>query len=195
MSARLIGAALTLLVSGLAVGGDVTDFTGAWTFNAKRSDDAAAKIEEAAGPEYVKGGGKERILPRIGAGDEVDRVRLRQWMLDRIKEFDEVEIEQSPADFKVVDNAENVMIFYFGREHVRQDARGAMLRCRSSWKGPQLVIEQEGDDKTKIIQVFTLLPGGLQMIQALRIESKSLKQPLELRRMYDRLGAEAPARP
>lgn len=182
MLVRTVG--FFMLLAAALAAQDAPEFTGSWKLNPARSDDAVARIEEAAGPAQVKGGGRERILPRLGAGEEVDRVRLRQWMLDRIKEFEDVAIEQSPTEFKIAD-VESVAIFYFGREHVREIREGAKIRCRSYWKGPQLVIEQTGD-KMKTVQVLTLMPNGQQMIQAVRFESSLLKQPLELRRIYDR---------
>lgn len=182
MLARSLGLALALAPALAA--DETTNLTGSWTLNPARSDDATAKIEEAAGPAQVKGGGGGRILPPTGTKSEVDRVRLRQWMLDRAREFEDVSIEQSPTEVKIRDR-EGIAIFYFGREHVRELEEGAKVHCRTYSKGPQLVIEQAGD-KLKAIQVLTLMPGGQQLIQALRFESGLLKQPLEVRRIYDR---------
>lgn len=109
------------------------------------------------------------------------------WKLNPSRSDDAVaKIEEvaGPEQVKLLDAAD-VAVFYFGRDHVREITHGAKLRCHSYFKGPQLVIEQTGE-KIRTIQVLTLLPGGEQMVQAVRFESPFLKQPLELRRIYDR---------
>jgi hypothetical protein len=109
-------------------------------------------------------------------------------MLDRAQEFRVIEIEQTAEEFKVIPADGNTAIFYFGREHVR-NGLGGNLRCRTRWKDSQLIIEQETEDKTRSVQLFTLLPGGKQMIQAIRFESKRFNTPLEVRLIYDRQPA------
>ncbi len=185
MPKLLVAPILLLLVPPAFSADAVPNFSGRWRFNPQQSDDATTKIEEVAGSAQVKGAGRSQLVASLTAGKEVDRVHLREFMLERVKEFNEVEIEQSATEFKFIDATQGVGIFYFDREHVRQDALGQKLKCHTSWKDGGLVIEQKGD-KTKSIQIFTLAPSGQQITQVLRFESKLLKQPLELRRVYDR---------
>ena len=180
-------APILLLLAGPAFSADaVPNFSGHWRFDPQKSDNAVAKIDEVAGSAQVKGVGRSQLIASLTAWKEVDRVHLREFMLERVKEFDEVEIEQSAAEFKVVDATQGVAIYYLGRDHVREDALGQKLKCHTAWRGGELVIEQKGE-KTKSVQTFTMTPGGEQMTQVIRFESGLLKQPLELRRVYDRI--------
>ena len=185
MPKRLVAPILLLLAPAAFAADALPNFSGHWRFDPGKSDDAVAKIEEVAGSAQVKGVGRSQLIASLKAGKEVDRVQLREFMLERVKEFDEVEIEQSAAEFKVVDAAQDVAIYYLDRDHVREDALGHKLKCHTGWKGGELVIEQKGD-KTRSVQTFTMASGGEQMTQVIRFESGLLKQPLELRRVYDR---------
>ena len=77
-------------------------------------------------------------------------------------------------------------IFYFGREHVRNDLQGRKLRCRNRWDGQQLVIEEEGEDKNRVIQLLTAVPSATSSIHNIRFENSALKEPLDLKLLYDR---------
>jgi len=163
------------LLSPAARGQSAVDFSGSWKLNPKRSDDPRVRIDAVVGPEVSQDSGSR----------ELERTRLRHFMLNRADEFREIDIEQSASDFKIIPKNGNTAIFYFGREHVR-NGLGGNLRCKTHWQDSQLVIEQEGEDKTRSIQVFTLMPDGRQMIQAIRFENKRLSTPFEVRLLYDR---------
>jgi len=180
--------ALALLGVGEVAEAAHPDFNGKWRLNAERSDNARAKIEEATGPASVQGagadGGRERWLPR-GEGGEVDRVRFREQMLALADQLDSLEIKQSATEINVA-HGELSRIFYFGREHVRETESGEKVKARTSWKGDQLVVDEQGAKGLRIIEIFTMLPGGNQVIQNLRYESSSFPKPLELKLLYDR---------
>ena len=163
------------------------DFSGKWTLAPKISDDIQTRIEEATGRSQVKGAGGLGLLPRAGAEREAERMELRRFLLDRVTLFESLEIEQSPADIKIVHGAEDVRIFYFDREHVRNDRQGRKLRCRTRWDGPRLVIEEEGEDRTRIVDVLVLVPSRSQLVHGLRVESRTLEKPLELNLAYDKV--------
>jgi hypothetical protein len=173
---------------------EAPDLSGKWALNASRSDDVTTKIETAAGPDDVKGAGegsgRERWIPH-GEGGEVDRVRLRELMLSVAQHLDEMDVAQDAQQIKIT-HGDLLRIYYFGREHVRQSATGEKLKARSSWKGQQLVIDQEGGNGLRIIETYTLLPGGDHLVETLRYENKLLQQPLEIKLIYDR--AEAPTK-
>ena len=184
------------LVYGAAAGGlgpnpieAVTHLTGEWTLDRKASDDVQSRIEAATGPGYVKGSERAiRVLPTGNEKSEVERLELRDTLLGLIGSLDAMEITQGPRDVKLV-RGDDVGIFYFDREHVRNGLHGRKLRCRTSWKGPQLLIEQSGEDKTRVIQLLTLLPEGRRLILVARIEHARLLEPLELKLVYDRAVA------
>ena len=192
-SAALGAAALLLwLTTGYVAAQEKTDFSGLWQLNHELSDNVQAKIEAAAGPEQLKGSSGISVLPRAGNAKEVDRVRVRQFLIDRMGAFETEEIEQDPSEIKLVHGEDNVRIFYFGREHVRNDALGNKLKCRSRWMDQQLVIEEESETGTRITDLLTLVPARHQLIHALRVEASILKEPLELRLVYDQSQAAKP---
>jgi hypothetical protein len=171
---------------------DRPDLTGEWALDVKASDDVQAKVEAAAGPGYVKGSERAiRVLPTGNEKSEVERLELRDLLLGLIGSLDAMEITQSARDVKLA-RGDDVGIFYFDREHVRVGLHGRKLRCRTTWKGPQLVIDQSGDDKAHVIQLLTLLPEGKRLILAVRIEHARLREPLELKLVYDRSAAAKP---
>src|SRR5262245_6066198 len=148
------------------------DFSGTWIINTKMSDDVKAKVEQAAGPQSMTGAhgvGGVGLLPRSGDVKEAKRVELRQFLLDRVGLYDQVDVKQTPADITIAHGDEDVRIFYFGREHVRNDLQGRKLRCRTRWEGGQLVIEEEGEDKDRVIQVLTAVPQRNQLVHNVRI--------------------------
>ena len=165
------------------------NFSGVWDLNVERSDDAIQKINEAAGTPEIQGQGKPRgntlILPKGNERSEVERLELRNWMLQMEAQFRELEILHEGNEFKTYYGEDGVRIFYLNRPHVRTDMKGRKLSCETRWKGGQLVIEQTGEDNTRVIELYTLMPGGKQLLLALRWENKWLKQPLELRSVYD----------
>jgi hypothetical protein len=187
--AALAGGILCVAALAASVGAEPPDFSGHWRLNRERSDDAQQKIEEAAGPASIKGagggGGRERWIPR-NEGGEVDRVALREHMLALAGDLDDVEIAQTVAELRI-DQGEASRTYYFGREHARRAASGETLKVRCSWKGEQLVVDQKGDNGVRLVEVFTLEPGGDQLVEALRYESRKLPKPLEVRLVYDRL--------
>ncbi len=167
-----------------------TDFSGAWRLNAKLSDDVETKVEEATGPAQIKGGGQgevQRLVPRPSDVHEVDRVQFRQYLMERIGMFDDLSIEQKAGEITIVHGEDDFRIFYFDREHTRNDRRGRKLTCRSRFEQGKLIVEEDGEDKTRIIHVLTLVPSRHQLVYGTRIESASLKQPLNLNLLYDQV--------
>ena len=210
------------------------NFSGVWDLNAERSDDAVQQINEAAGTAEIQGQSRGRgntlLLPKGNERSEVERIELRNWMLQLEEQFRELEIVHEGDEFKtyygedgvrifylnrphvrtdmkgrklscktrweggqlVVETyygEDGVRIFYLNRPHVRTDMKGRKLSCKTRWEGGQLVVEQTGEDKTRVFELYTLMPGGKQLILAIRWESKWLKQPLELRSVYDLVDA------
>lgn len=182
--------AMALVALGLAMPAlaATPDLSGKWILNVGRSDDVTTKIETAAGPDDVKGAGegsgRDRWVPH-GEGGEVDRVHLRELMLSVAQHLDEMDIAQDTKQIRI-NHGDLLRIYYFGREHVRQTATGEKLKARSSWKGQQLVIDQEGGKGLRIIETYTLLPGEDHIVETLRYENSLLRQPLEIKLIYDR---------
>jgi hypothetical protein len=165
------------------------DFSGTWLLDHQRSDDAQARVEKAAGPGQVKEGGASGLtwLPELNTRSEVERVELRDWLLAVVSQLERLEVQQSASEIKLYHGDEIVRIFYFGRESVRNDGRGRKLRGRTRWQGEQLVLEEEGEkDGAKVVEIMTLVPSVGQLLHVVRLENKLLKQPLELKLVYQR---------
>jgi hypothetical protein len=163
-----------VLAGSHALAQSTPDLAGTWKINRGLSDDVEAKVLEAAG------GGKT-----VGqAAVEAPRVELRKAILALLPSFGQIEIEQSPAEIKYVDADDNVRIFYFGREHVREGRLGRKLRCTVEWKGEQLLITEISDD-SRLTELLTAVPTRKQLLHVIRLEDKRLKAPLEVRLAYD----------
>lgn len=186
LPALLVAVLLGLPALALASG---PDFSGKWLLDPQRSDNLPARVDQAAGPGQVKEGGASGLtwLPELNTRSEVERVELRDWLMGVASQLDRLEVRQSASDIKLYHGDEIVRIFYFGRESVRNDGRGRKLRCRTRWQGEQLVLEEEGDkDGAKVVEIMTLVPSVGQLLHVLRFENRLLKQPLELKLVYQR---------
>jgi hypothetical protein len=173
-----LGALTALLVPGLAsAADDHPDFTGVWLFNAERSDNLLAAVQESAGPEETTGDIKKDIL----------RIWIRQWLLSVLEDPESayLTVEQSDRDFKT-GLGDDVATFYFGREAASRGPLGGTLKVSAEWQGEQLILRKKSDDGGEITAVYTLLPGGQNLIVAYRLEHKRLRKPLEARMIFDR---------
>jgi hypothetical protein len=173
-----LGALVGLLLPGVASAADARpDFSGMWFFNEKRSDDLRALVEEAAGPEATSGDIKKDIV----------RIWIRQWLLGALEDPESayLTIEQTDETFKS-GLGDEVSNYYFGREASSRGPLGGTLKVKVHWQGGQIVTEERSDDGGRIMAVYTLLPGGDNLIVAYRLEHKRLRKPLEARMIFDR---------
>ena len=155
------------------------NLAGHWKLNKGLSDDVEAKALEAAGGRKTVG--KDAV--------EADRLELRTALLGLLPALGSLDIEQSSTEVKLVDAEDNVRIFYFGREHVREGRLGRKVRCSTEWKGSQLVVTEIAEGG-KLIELLTSVPSRKQVLHVVRLEDKRLKAPLEIRLAYD--AADAP---
>jgi hypothetical protein len=187
LSASLLGPA-----PGAAEG--VPNLSGRWNVNPALSDDAAAKVAEVAGPDVMTGAstiGGVTFLPHSSYKTEVDRVNLRQFLLDTAASLDRLEIEQTADEVKTIHGDDTVRIFNLKRESTGSNAAGLKLARHAYWKGEQLVLESTSG-KTKLTEVLTAVPARNQLIHAIRYEAELFKKPLELRTVYDRAPKTSP---
>jgi len=171
--------ALALLVP---VGGRAADgkpnFTGTWTFVQQRSDNLEEKIAAAVGPEYTVGDKKS----------EQARVWIHSW-LSGFKEDPEkhiLTIEHTAAEFKS-GMGEEVNIYYFGREATSRGPAGGNNKVTVAWQGDQIVTDEKQEKgKGRIRAVYTLQPGGRSLQVDWHLEHDSMKEPLDVRLVFDR---------
>jgi hypothetical protein len=161
------------------------DLSGKWLLDPKRSDDVKARIDAAVGPGQVKSGGATglTILPESNTRSEVERVELREWMLGVARQLDRIEIEQTAGELKLY-RGDDVRVFYFGRESTRQSPQGIKMKSRARLEAGQVVLDQEGEKKTRVHETYASGSAAGTLVHTLRFENKLLKQPLEVRLFY-----------
>jgi hypothetical protein len=182
-----------LVTSGMSVAQDAPTLTGVWTLDLGSSDDIAAKIKEAAGPEYMSGGpgitrGVETWIPWTGSG-EAKRVGLREFLLASVPALQNLEIQQTATEIKTIHGESGVRIFNLTRESSGTSAAsGEKVTRRALWQGQALSLESKGKEG-KLAETLALDPAAGQLKYTLRLEHKQLKSPLELHLVYARAQA------
>jgi hypothetical protein len=161
-------------------------FAGTWKVRPDQVVDPQAIVEPAAGPDQVKGtGGEWYLIPRANWKGEVERVELRQQMIDLLSETNTIEFALAPGEVRVY-SGDVSRILYLGREHTREDRKGELLKSQTVLSDAQLLVVSEWPDGMKVTESYTLLPGGGEMLATLKWESKYLIKPFELARRYQR---------
>lgn len=172
-----LGALVGLILPSILAAADAKpDFNGVWLFNAERSDDLRALVDEAVGPAATQGDIKKDIV----------RIWIRDWLLSVLEDPESayLTIEQTEKDFKT-GLGDEVAIFYFGRESASRGPLGGMLKATIKWQGDQLLLEKKAEKGGKITAMYTLMPGGKGLIVAYLLEQKTLKKPLEARMIFE----------
>ena len=173
-----LGALLGLFVPGVVSAAEgPTDFNGVWLFNQERSDDLRAVVDDAVGPDATQGDIKNDIV----------RIWIRQWLLERPR-GSRVGVPDRRADRQGLQDrpGDEVAIYYFGREAASRGPLGGTLKATVKWQGEQLLLEKKSEDGGRIAALYTLMPGGKNLIVAYLLEHKTLKKPLEARMIFDR---------
>jgi hypothetical protein len=147
------------------------NFTGIWSIDAKKSDDLAQRVREGA-----------------GSTQEITRSRVKQ-IVDRMQHLaraaDELEIEQTAADFKIFDLDDNVRIYYLdGKKRLRETPWGEKLQVLAAWNENELIVATEGKDLGKFTEVYAL--DGEQLVFVLQLEHEDFEQTIISRKVYNR---------
>jgi hypothetical protein len=154
------------------------DFSGTWVFVKQKSDDLQQKVAQALGPDYTVGSKKSEQV----------RVWIRRW-LEGITEDPGnrfLTVEQAPATFKS-GLGDEVNVYYFGREATSMGPGGGSNKVTVAWQGDQLVTEEkEAKGKGRIRAVYTLLDGGRSLQVDWHLEHGSMKEPLDVRLVFER---------
>jgi hypothetical protein len=166
------------------------DLSGAWKLNHQLSDDAEAKVKDAAGSEYIQGGpswAAETIFPWGRKFNEDERVLFRDVLLAAMRGLERIEVDQTPSEIKTIHGQDGVRVFYLTRAAAGTNlVTGEKVKRSAHWKGDQLVLESTGG-KGKAREVLSLVPARNQLIHALHLEMDLLKRPIDLRLVYDRI--------
>lgn len=162
-------------------------FAGTWKVRPDQAVDPQAAVEPSAGSEQVKGtdGREWYLIPRGNWKGEVERIELRQQMIDLLAETNVIEFVLAPGEVRFY-SGEVSRILYLGREHTREDRRGQRLKSNAALSDAQLSVVSDWADGMKVTESYTLLPGGGEMLATLKWESRYLTKPFELARRYQR---------
>jgi hypothetical protein len=164
-----IGLIGSFLGAGLLSAADVPLLSGSWKRNVELSQDALVKVAASLPPEGQDAGAEDK--------------RFRDLLFHIAKASDNLEIEQSATDFKIVYGTDGVRIFYPGRQHTREGLLGQKIQAFAHWEGNELIVEEKDDDGV-ILEKITLREGRLQHI--LTWQNKRFRVPLLILSVYDR---------
>ena len=159
-----------LLLASIFLAQGNPDFSGEWTLDASKSDDGEAVILAGLGD-------PERMSPS-------DR-RTAERLMALVRAFRVLEIRQSPTDFSLYDEADNVRIYYIdGKKHARETPWGERLETETKWEGSVLQAKTDGKDLGEIDELYAMEGGQLLYTVKLRLEDSD--QEVVVRTFYSR---------
>ena len=146
------------------------DFSGKWTLDREKSDDGEAVILGGIGSPDRMSPKNRRTAERL-----VGLVRALGWL----------EIRQSPSDFRLYDEADNVRIYYIdGKKHTRETPWGDKLETVTKWEGSELQMRTDGKDLGEIDELYAM--EGAQLLYTVKIRLEDSKQEVVIRTYYGR---------
>lgn len=159
-----------LLVTSVSLAQGNPDFSGKWTLDEDKSDD-----------------GEALILGGIGSPDRMspEKRRTADRLIDLVRALRALEIRQSPADFRLYDEADNVRIYYIdGKKHTRETPWGDKLETVTKWEGLELQMRTDGKDLGEIDELYTM--EGSQLLYTVKLRLEGSKQEVVVRTYYGR---------
>lgn len=187
-----------------------TDLSGRWRLNVALSEDAQALMEQRLQEEYRRYAQRRREEERRrppGMPPEID-VRARErsgaarpWQQRRaearrrlLEIGDTLTISQSGAQIEIVSavNSRRLEAGSFSQVSMPQ---GELADSQVGWDGEWFVIERSVRNGPRVIEKFRLLQSTGQLEYRLAVGGDSELSGLKLRRVYDRAGDAAVARP
>jgi hypothetical protein len=146
------------------------DFSGKWTLDTEKSDDGEAVILGGIG-------NPDRMSPK-------DR-RIADRLMELVRALRVLEIRQSPTDFRLYDEADNVRIYYIdGKKHTRETPWGEKLETVTKWEGSELQMRTDGKDLGEIDELYAI--EGNQLLYTVKIRLEDAKEEVAVRAYYAR---------
>lgn len=211
MRLRALGACAALLfATGLLVTttpADVlqaqqTGLTGKWRLNEAQSDDAQQKMQEmfqqgggrggyqrSGAGRGGRGGGGGRGGRGAPGGGDVQQGQTGSAMRSAMRASQLLQISQTDVELQIGDETGQVRTLYTDGRKVKREAALGGGEVKTKWKEDKLVVEQKYDRGLKITETYELVDEGRQLLLKVRIEGLRFPQPLEIRRVYDAVGA------
>jgi hypothetical protein len=146
------------------------DFSGTWTLDTGKSDDAEEQI-------LATWGDPNRMSPK-------DR-QIADRLILLASAFDRFEIRQTPRDISLY-YRDDVRIYYIdGKKHTRETPWGDKLETVTSWEGNELHLKTDGKDLGDLDEIYTF--EGDQMLYTVRLKVKDAKEETVVRSYFDRV--------
>lgn len=189
IAAYLVGASTTPSLAQEA------DFSGNWELNQQMSQDHFEKIYIALGSEQLQGAGT-RAYNSVSSSTllrDTDRADTLRALLDFAKVLGIIEIEQNEKEIKiwVGQGDEFFSLFYLdGKKHARELPAGLRLEASAEWREGSIHVEQIGENKAVLQQVYSLLGEGDQMAFLFKLDSNLSEVPVQFRLVYDRVDGD-----
>jgi hypothetical protein len=146
------------------------DFSGTWTLDASKSDDARREV-------LASWGDPNRMKPKDR--QVADRLLLLATALDRF------EIRQTPREISLY-YRDDVRIYYIdGKKHTRETPWGEKLETVTDWEGSELHLKTDGKDLGDLDEIYAF--DGDQMLYTVRLKVKHAKEEIVIRNYFDRV--------
>jgi hypothetical protein len=145
-----------VFAAALATTQSTPDFTGKWTLDDSRSDDAEALIVAGLGD-------PNRMSP--------ENRRTADRLLQLVNALRVLDIKQGASDFRLFDQADNIRIYYIdGKKHQRETPWGERLETMTKWEGSELHVRTDGKDLGEIDEIYGMEAKDLVYTVKLRLE-------------------------
>jgi len=168
--ARIVLTLSCLVLASVSFAQGNPDFSGKWALDSEKSDDGEAVILGGIGS-------PDRMSPK-------DR-RIADRLMDLVRALRLLEIRQSPADFRLYDEADNVRIYYIdGKKHARETPWGEKLETVTKWEGSELQMRTDGKDLGEIDEIYAM--EGSQLLYIVKLRLDGSKQEVVVRTYYGR---------
>jgi hypothetical protein len=166
--ARFLVASFVLASVALAQG--TPDFSGEWRLDPDKSDDGEAVILGGVGD-------PSRMSP--------ENRRTAERLVELLRALRVLEIRQSPSDFRLYDEADNVRIYYIdGKKHTRETPWGDRLETVTKWEGSELHMRTDGKDLGEIDELYRM--EGEQLVYTVQIDLEDSDNEVVVRTYYNR---------
>ncbi len=166
------------------------DYSGNWQINLKLSDDTDKRVEEsirAAGGRPDSGGKRGKGRYKGGPPE--------QALYDHISYDETLMFEQNEPAFRLIYADGFERVFYSDNRKRVVSASGTATFDKqdfsfASWDGDKLLVESRPRDGGWINETFEILTVSGQLRVTLELKPSSFGEPINIVRIYDRLGAD-----
>lgn len=146
------------------------DITGTYRLSRTGSDDARTAADRAT-----------RTLP------SAQRRRVYDQVMTRLEAPEEIAIERRGNTVTLASTrVAQVTLDVNGREQIERAADGRTVRARASLYGDRLTVSARGEQGNDFTATFDPIDQGRQLQVTRRVSVEGLREPVEVRSMYDR---------